>query len=170
MIYRRIIILFIAILSCTFLLAQEKGMASFYSNRLHGRRMSDGSRYHRDSLTCAHARYPLGSHLKVTNINNGESVVVRVADRCASSRRRIIDLSYAAAKEIGIVAAGVAMVRVEKCKPDLVVPYRADDEKDLPEIDYEVTLGDDMLTPAWIKDKKSHSPAKGNGNIKNIRK
>lgn len=145
-------------------------MASFYSNRLHGRRMSDGSRYHRDSLTCAHARYPLGSHLKVTNINNGESVVVKVTDRCASSRRRIIDLSYAAAKEIGILMQGVAMVRVEKCKSGLVVPFKADDDNDLPEIDYEVTEGDDMLTPAWIKDKKSHHPAKGNGHKKGRKK
>lgn len=89
-------------------------MASYYSNRLHGRRMSDGTRYHRDSLICAHKKYELGTMLKVTNIKNGKSVVVRVADRC--SGHRIIDLSYAAAKEIGIIRAGVAMVRVENMK------------------------------------------------------
>ena len=74
--------------------------------------MSDGTKYNKDSLTCAHKRYPLGTMLKVTNIRNGKSVVVRVSDRCGS--RRIIDLSYAAAKEIGIVSSGVGMVRVEK--------------------------------------------------------
>lgn len=73
--------------------------------------MSDGTRYHRDSLTCAHNRYPLGTMLKVTNIKNGKSVVVKVTDRCGT--RRIIDLSYAAAKQLGMISAGLAMVRVE---------------------------------------------------------
>lgn len=114
MINRIILIITFLWLGHTFLPAQEKGMASYYSNRLHGRRMSDGTRYHRDSLICAHKKYELGTMLKVTNIKNGKSVVVRVADRC--SGHRIIDLSYAAAKEIGIIRAGVAMVRVENMK------------------------------------------------------
>ena len=54
--------------------------------------MSNGERYHKDSLTCAHARFALGSLLKVTNIKNGKSVVVEVTDRCAKHARRIIDL------------------------------------------------------------------------------
>lgn len=127
-------------------------MASYYSNRLHGRRMSDGTRYHKDSLTCAHRRYPLGSMLKVTNIKNGKSVVVRVADRCGS--RRIIDLSYAAAKEIGIIAAGIAMVRVEKYNENKGVPYKQDDSIDIPELDLEVTGKSDDYTPEWSKEGK----------------
>lgn len=122
-------------------------MASYYSNRLHGRRMSDGTKYHKDSLTCAHKRYPLGSMLKVTNLKNGKSVVVRVADRCRG--RRIIDLSYAAAKEIGIIATGVAMVRVEKYHESMGVPYKPDDEIDIPELDFEVTEKEDNYTPKW---------------------
>ena len=61
--------------------AQQHGKASYYSNRLHGRRTSDGSRYHKDSLTCAHRTLPFGTLLKVTNKNNGKEVVVKVTDR-----------------------------------------------------------------------------------------
>lgn len=99
--------------------------------------MSDGTRYHKDSLTCAHKTYPLGSFLKVTNIKNDKSVVVKVTDRCSS--RRIIDLSYAAAKEIGLIRAGVAMVRVEKVHHKKNIPYKPDEDNDIPELDFEIT-------------------------------
>lgn len=122
--------------------------------------MSDGTRYHRDSLTCAHKKYPLGSMLKVTNIKNGKSVVVRVADRCRG--RRIIDLSYAAAKEIGLIASGVAMVRVEKYTKSLNVPYRDDSKDDLPELDYEVTEDDNGYTPAWKTGTRQENKRKEN--------
>lgn len=136
---------------CTLLPAQEKGMASYYSRKMHGRRMSDGSRYHNDSLTCAHARYPFGTMLKVTNLKNGKTVVVRVADRCGT--RRIIDLSYSAAKQLGILRAGVAMVRVEKYNAKRGVPYKQDSEVDVPELDFEVTEDGDKLVPEWQKSK-----------------
>lgn len=120
--------------------------------------MSNGDKYHRDSLTCAHAKYSLGTLLRVTNIKNGKSVVVEVTDRCSNHSRRIIDLSYAAAKEIGIISQGMGMVRVEKYKRELNVPYRDDDEIDLPELDYEVTEGqkgkNEPYSPAWRKGKK----------------
>lgn len=124
-------------------------MASYYSNRLHGRRMSDGSRYHRDSLTCAHKRYPLGTMLKVTNLKNGKDVIVKVTDRCGS--RRIIDLSYAAAKQIGIVSSGVAMVRVEKYTPQEGIPFKINDITDTPELDFEITERNEDGTPIWMK-------------------
>ena len=107
-------------------------MASYYSNRMHGRRMSNGEKYHRDSMTCAHAKYALGTLLRVTNVKNGKSVVVRVTDRCVRHARRIIDLSMAAAKQLGLVAAGVGTVLVE-----------------LPEFDLEVTKPADGYVPAW---------------------
>ena len=147
--YKRIIIVFITFLSCAFLHAQEKGTASYYSNRLHGRRMSDGTKYHKDSLTCAHKRYPLGSMLKVTNLKNGKSVIVKVTDRCGS--RRIIDLSYAAAKEIDIIRSGVAMVKVEKYNDRKGVPYKDEEKNELPELDYEITNKNDDYTPEWVK-------------------
>lgn len=130
-------------------------MASYYSNRLHGQRMSDGTRYHRDSLICAHKKYELGTMLKVTNIKNGKSVVVRVADRC--SGHRIIDLSYAAAKEIGIIRAGVAMVRVEKYEEEKGVPFRNEKKIELPELDYEITEKDDDFTPEWMRNGTEQS-------------
>lgn len=137
-------------------------MASYYSNRLHGRRMSDGTRYHRDSLICAHKKYELGTMLKVTNIKNGKSVVVRVADRC--SGRRIIDLSYAAAEEIDIISSGVAMVKVEKYKTERGIPYKREIDDDLPELDFEITEKDSYFKPNWgrndrknkEKEKKRH--------------
>lgn len=158
MIYRIILIITFFWLGHTFLPAQEKGMASYYSNRLHGRRMSDGTRYHRDSLICAHKSYELGTMLKVTNIRNGKSVIVRVADRCHG--RRIIDLSYAAAEEIGIISSGVAMVKVEKYKAEKGVPYRRDIDDDLPELDFEITEKDSYFKPNWGKDGKKDNDKK----------
>ncbi len=126
-------------------------MASYYSNRMHGRRMSNGDKYHKDSLTCAHAKFALGTLLKVTNVNNGKSVVVEVTDRCSSHARRIIDLSLAAAKRIDLIAQGMAAVLVEKYRPELKGPYRDDDDDRLPEIDYEVVKGGGDAVPAWKK-------------------
>lgn len=94
-------------------LAQSHGKASYYSGRLHGRRTSDGSRYHRDSLTCAHRTLPFGTLLKVTNKQNGKEVVVKVTDRGPYSHGRLVDVSMAAAKELDMVHSGVAQVMVE---------------------------------------------------------
>lgn len=94
-------------------LAQTQGKASYYSNSLHGRRTSSGSVYHKDSLTCAHRTLPFGTLLKVTNQKNGKEVVVKVIDRGPFVRGRVVDLSYAAAREIGMIGAGVASVSVE---------------------------------------------------------
>lgn len=94
--------------------AQQHGKASYYSNRLHGRRTSDGSRYHKDSLTCAHRTLPFGTLLKVTNKNNGKEVVVKVTDRGPFGNGRVVDLSMAAARELGMVGHGVASVKVER--------------------------------------------------------
>lgn len=131
------------------LLAQERGVASYYSNRMHGRRMSNGEKYHSDSMTCAHAKYALGTLLRVTNVKNGKSVVVRVTDRCVSHARRIIDLSMAAAKQLGLVAAGVGTVLVERFHRKNEIPYRGDDDVELPEFDFEVTKPADGYVPAW---------------------
>lgn len=93
-------------------LAQKVGNATYYSNRMHGRRTSNGMRYHKDSLTCAHKTLPFGTLVKVRNPRNGKEVVVKVTDRGPHRRNAIIDLSYAAAKEIGLLAAGIARVEV----------------------------------------------------------
>ena len=82
----------------------QKGKASYYSKRATGSRTASGERLHHDSLTCAHRSYPFGSMLRVTNLSNGKSVDVKVTDRGPYGRGRIIDLSYGAAREIGMLS------------------------------------------------------------------
>lgn len=110
---KQILILLATILTfTTTAVAQSTGDATYYGNKFHGRRTSDGSRYHKDSLTCAHRTLPFGTLLKVRNVKNGKEVVVKVTDRGPFRRGGIVDLSMAAAKEIGMVAQGVARVEV----------------------------------------------------------
>ncbi|MGC3997158.1 MAG: septal ring lytic transglycosylase RlpA family protein [Anaeromyxobacter sp.] len=92
----------------------EEGMASFYAHKFHGRRTASGQRYDMHALTCAHPRAPFGTRLKVTSLENGRSVVVVVNDRGPYARGRVVDLSLAAAKKLGMVHDGVARVRVER--------------------------------------------------------
>jgi len=96
------------------ILAQKTGNASYYSNKLEGRRTSDGGRYHRDSMTCAHLSYPFGTILKVRNPKNDREIIVKVTDRGPHSRRLMIDLSYRAAYELDIIRAGIAKVEISK--------------------------------------------------------
>jgi rare lipoprotein A len=94
--------------------AGEVGMASFYAHRFHGRTTASGARYDMHALTCAHPTAPFGSRLKVTELERGRSVVVTVNDRGPFVRGRVVDLSLAAARALGIVERGVARVRVER--------------------------------------------------------
>lgn len=135
---RNIILVILATISLAFVCAQtQTGKASFYSKRATGSRTSSGERLHHDSLTCAHRTYPFGTLLRVTNERNGKQVVVRVTDRGPHGRGRIIDLSYRAARELGILAQGVAVVRVERVHTSKI-PFKPEKET-LPELDFEVT-------------------------------
>ena len=89
------------------------GEASYYGDELAGRPTASGEPFNPNRLTAAHRTLPLGSKVRVTNIRNGESVVVRVNDRGPYSGQRVIDLSYAAAREIGMLRSGTAPVRIE---------------------------------------------------------
>lgn len=112
----------------------RRGKASFYSKRATGARTASGERLHHDSLTCAHRTYPFGTILKVTNLRNGLTVNVRVTDRGPFGRGRIIDLSYAAAKALGMLSQGVAMVEVQKVERG--IPFREEEpETGLPDFD-----------------------------------
>ncbi|WP_243337844.1 septal ring lytic transglycosylase RlpA family protein [Anaeromyxobacter soli] len=91
----------------------EVGLASFYARKFHGRRTASGARYDMHAMTCAHPRAPFGARLKVTDLENGRSVVVTVTDRGPFKRGRVVDLSMAAARKLGIVDRGLARVRVE---------------------------------------------------------
>jgi rare lipoprotein A len=89
------------------------GTASFYGREEHGGKTASGERFDMNAMTAAHRTAPLGSRLKVTNLRNGRSVVVRINDRGPFVRGRIIDLSRAAAGELGFIGAGVTRVHVE---------------------------------------------------------
>lgn len=108
----------------TYIHAQDVGNATFYHNKFQGSHTSDGGTYHKDSMTCAHKTYPLGTFLKVRNPRNGKEVVVKVTDRGPFSRRLMIDLSYRAAKELDIIRHGIAKVEISAFSP-IRIPYRA---------------------------------------------
>jgi len=101
----------------------QQGKASFYPKRATGARTASGEPLHHDSLTCAHRTLPFGTLLKVTHVENGRSVVVRVNDRGPFTRGRIIDLSWAAARELGMISQGIATVLVEQ-DDDITIPLR----------------------------------------------
>lgn len=90
----------------------EKGTASWYGLKFHGRRTANGERFNMNELTAAHPSLPFGTLLEVRNVRNGKSVVVRVNDRGPFSKNRILDLSFAAAREIGLVLSGTAPVQL----------------------------------------------------------
>ena len=90
----------------------QTGIASYYGKRATGRMTSSGERLHHDSLTCAHRTHPFGTWLRVVNPRNGQQVVVKVNDRGPFGRGRIIDLSWCAARQLGILRRGIANVEV----------------------------------------------------------
>ena len=90
------------------------GKASFYHRSFEGRRTASGERYDRHRLTAAHRTLPFGSRVRVTNLENGLSVVVEVNDRGPFRKGRVIDVSEEAARELGFYRAGTARVRVEE--------------------------------------------------------
>lgn len=90
----------------------DGGMASYYGDELAGNRTASGERFDPDQMTGAHRSLPFGSMVRVTNVANGDSVVVRINDRGPFSRGRVIDISHAAAREIGMHRSGTARVRL----------------------------------------------------------
>jgi len=96
----------------------ERGIASWYGKKFHGHSTSSGEPFNMYAMTAAHTRLPLPTYVRVTNLKNHRSVVVRVNDRGPFHANRIIDLSYAAAKKLGITAAGTGMVEIRAIDPD----------------------------------------------------
>jgi rare lipoprotein A len=125
---RRLLLLsFLLILSTTGLKAQEsglqkldkaidnvkKGIASFYHDKFEGRRTATGDIFDNDKFTAASNKLKLGSYVKVTNVNNGEVVYVKINDRMAKSNTRLIDLASVAAKKLDFHRKGITKVKVE---------------------------------------------------------
>ncbi len=91
----------------------QRGTASWYGPSFHGRYTSNGEIYNMYAFTAAHKTLPMNTIVKVTNLNNGKSVIVRINDRGPFVKGRIIDLSYAAGKKIGLDVTGTAPVKIE---------------------------------------------------------
>jgi len=101
----------------------QYGTASFYANKFNGRKTASGEIFSQDKLTAAHNGLPLGTWIKVTNLKNKRSVVVRVNDRLAHNNKRLVDLSRAGASKLGYTSKGLTKVKVEvlgKKKPETV--------------------------------------------------
>ncbi len=91
----------------------QRGIASWYGEKFHGRKTSSGEVYDMYKMTAAHKELPLPSYVRVVNVSNGREIVVRVNDRGPFHENRIIDLSYAAAKKLGIIAKGTGLVEIQ---------------------------------------------------------
>ncbi len=91
----------------------EYGTASYYANKFQGRKTATGELYDKDKMTCAHNALPLGTWVKVTNVRNKRSVIVKVNDRLHYKNKRLVDLSRAAAAKLGYLNRGLTRVKVE---------------------------------------------------------
>ena len=96
---------------------EQTGMACIYSLRLHGTKTANGERFDKNKLTAAHLRLPNGSHVRVTSLLNGKSVVLRINDRGPFSKKYALDMSPAAAKQIGLdFRRGKMKVKIERIR------------------------------------------------------
>lgn len=115
----------------------ETGLASFYSRRFEGKETASGDAFRNDELVAAHPTHPFGTRVRVTNLENGSSVIVRITDRGASRANRregvIIDVSQAAATRLKMKKDGRVRVRVQ------VLEWGEDDHKPLPEVEKKPT-------------------------------
>ncbi len=91
----------------------EEGIAAYYANKYHGRTTASGAIYDKNKLTAAHRTLKFGTQVKVTDLNNHKSVIVTINDRGPFIKKRIIDLSYAAAQKLDLLKAGLSKVRLE---------------------------------------------------------
>ncbi|MGA9118462.1 MAG: septal ring lytic transglycosylase RlpA family protein [Bacteroidota bacterium] len=92
---------------------EQEGMASYYADEFHGRKTANGEVYDMNSMTAAHQTLPFNSLVKVTNLENGRTATVRINDRGPFKDNRILDLSLAAAKKLGIIVNGTAQVKIQ---------------------------------------------------------
>lgn len=95
-------------------LAQNSGHVSYYGSELAGRKTASGERFNPGGMTAAHRTLPFGTRLKLTNVTNGRSAVVRINDRGPFVRGRVLDVSKGAAQVLGFVGQGTATLRIER--------------------------------------------------------
>ncbi len=92
---------------------EAEGRASYYAHKFHGRKTSSGEIFNMHEMTAAHRTLPFGTLVKVTNLTNKKSVVVKINDRGPFKKDRLIDVSLEAAKRLGMIGPGIAKVRIE---------------------------------------------------------
>jgi len=131
---------------------REKGIASWYGKKFHGRLTANGEVYNMYGISAAHKTLPLGTVCKVTNIKNGESIVLRINDRGPFVKGRIIDLSYGAAKKLGFADEGLTEVIIE-----------ADIKKKALENSYSIQVG--SFVERGNAEKLKNSLSQNHGNI-----
>jgi len=98
------------------ILGIQNGQASYYSAEFNGRKTASGEIYDMNKMTAAHPNFPFNTIVRVINLSNNKSVELRINDRMPDFKNRIIDISYSAAKKIGMIQAGVQNVKVEVLK------------------------------------------------------
>jgi len=96
----------------------EKGEASYYADKFHGKPTASGQKYDKRKYTAAHRTLPFGTEVEVINLNNGKSIIVQINDRGPHKKSRIIDLSRAAATEIDLIQVGIAPVEIRYKAPE----------------------------------------------------
>lgn len=140
------------------------GIASYYAKRATGSITANGERLHHDSMTCAHRTLPFHTLLKVTNLANNRSVIVRVNDRGPYIKGRIIDLSWGAARELGMLHRGIVKVQCESAY-NITIPLAAEPVKialprfqelniELPDTLKPIWQEEDLIVPVKIVKKK----------------
>jgi len=113
----------ILLITCLSVFADQEGIASWYGGKFHGRTTANGEIFDTNKFTAAHKTLPFGTMIKVTNLENGSTTIVRINDRGPFIPGRIIDLSRAAATAIDMTGKGVARVRLEKLESNLPEQY-----------------------------------------------
>lgn len=126
--------------------------ASYYSDFLHGWLMANGEPYHKDSMTCAHLHYRLGTVLKVRNLRNDKEVIVKVTDRGPYAEKYSLDLSRAAAEELDFIFNGFCPIEICPINPDLI-PFKKEEETQILKIELEYQPLSIFPTPVWQMDE-----------------
>lgn len=111
----------------------EEGIASWYGPQFHGKKTSSGEIFDMNGMTAAHKTLPLGTYVRVTRLDNGRWIIVRINDRGPFVGDRIIDLSRRAAEELGMIPNGTARVRIEALQPATLIQYAKNQYRWIPE-------------------------------------
>ena len=133
---------------------RERGIASWYGKKFHGKRTSSGEPYDMYAMTAAHKTLPLPSYVRVRNLQNGRAIIARVNDRGPFLHDRLIDLSYAGAAKLGFLGTGTGIVEVEAIRPEDPSVQVAQSQKPVIEIIPSAVAADSPPRPASVSSPK----------------